>query len=525
MRLKISLLLAMATIATIAVARDANVFASGLKATKGNGSNYNLSYTLNAPATNVSIRIYQGNSLVKTIESNGKAKGQNTVSIDLADLSGEYTWSVRAKGQSWATGEKPQLVVDKTTHPQLSFMRPRGMAIDMDTESEFYGRIYVTETRAAEVDGRNTNVGIYVFDPIFSDVTNQGNIAYSGNVEWGPSSGCTRIFINTDGKIYLCDWSDGHPGVWRADAKNLNANFQPVFGGTPYANGLRFNDDGEEIAGSIPSCWVVGEGANTVLYTFDEDYVNNNANTQGIYRYNIGTLSQPWTEGPSEVIYDNSDNLHQNGNSVIIPQKGGWWISQTRWQDSEAVPSLVYVKNNQVLFNSGSVNPNMIHSSYSSAICLFDNGTKMAVSCYDNIKVFNVSFNGDVPALTELYNITPALGVYCYSIAVDATQNMYCAVDRPDVNSSGNVGVIALPAGQNINETLAPSSQKLSVSGSTIVPGDVNGDGVVTASDITTLYNALLSGNDDELVNGDQNGDGNITSGDITAVYNILLGS
>ena len=108
---------------------------------------------------------------MKTIESNGKAKGQNTVSIDLADLSGEYTWSVRAKGQSWATGEKPQLVVDKTTHPQLSFMRPRGMAIDMDTESEFYGRIYVTETRAAEVDGRNTNVGIYVFDPIFSDVT------------------------------------------------------------------------------------------------------------------------------------------------------------------------------------------------------------------------------------------------------------------------------------------------------------------------------------------------------------------
>lgn len=525
MKLKISLFLTVATIATIAVARDANVFASGLKATKGNGSKYNLSYTLNAPAQYVSIKIYRGNSLVRSIESNGKAKGHNSTTIDLNGLSGEYTWSVKAKGPAWATGEKPQIVIDKTTHPQLSFMSPRGIALDQDTESDFYGRIYVTETRSAQVNGRNTNVGIYVFDPIFSDVTNQGNIAYDGNIDWGPSNGCTRIFLNTDGKIYLSDWSDGHPGVWRADAKNLNANFQPVFGGTPYASGLRFNDDDEEIAGSISSCWVEGEGANTVLYTFDEDYVNNNANTQGIYKYNIGNLVQPWTDGPSDVIYDNSNNLLQNGNSVIIPQNGGWWISQTRWQDSEVVPSLLYVKNNEVLFNSGSVNPNMIHSSYSSAICLFDNGTKMAVSCYDNIKVFNVTFNGNVPTLTELYNITPALGLYCYSIAVDAAHNMYCAVDRPDEDSSGNVGVIALPVTQNICETLAPSAQKLTIDSSTVVPGDVNGDGQVTANDITALYSALLNSDFSNVINGDQNGDGNITSSDVTTVYNIMLGN
>ncbi len=57
------------------------------------------------------------------------------------------------------------------------------------------------------------------------------------------------------------------------------------------------------------------------------------------------------------------------------------------------------------------------------------------------------------------------------------------------------------------------------------VPGDVDGDGVVTAGDITALYNYLLNNDDSALVNGDQDGDGNITAGDITLVYNILLGN
>ena len=56
------------------------------------------------------------------------------------------------------------------------------------------------------------------------------------------------------------------------------------------------------------------------------------------------------------------------------------------------------------------------------------------------------------------------------------------------------------------------------------ISGDVNGDGVVTSADVTTLYDYLLNGDTTSLVNGDQTGDGVITSSDITAVYNILLG-
>ncbi len=57
------------------------------------------------------------------------------------------------------------------------------------------------------------------------------------------------------------------------------------------------------------------------------------------------------------------------------------------------------------------------------------------------------------------------------------------------------------------------------------IPGDVNGDGEVTAADVTLLYNILLNDNYEGAINPDQSGDGEITSADITYIYNILLGS
>ena len=60
---------------------------------------------------------------------------------------------------------------------------------------------------------------------------------------------------------------------------------------------------------------------------------------------------------------------------------------------------------------------------------------------------------------------------------------------------------------------------------SSSIPGDVNGDGIVSSVDITALYNYLLNNDSSAIVNGDQDGDGIITSVDITIIYNILLGN
>ena len=98
-------------------------------------------------------------------------------------------------------------------------------------------------------------------------------------------------------------------------------------------------------------------------------------------------------------------------------------------------------------------------------------------------------------------------------------------------------GTITQPAGAVLNPTtgwVAVGSNNLGtfvtnayvyvtgITGSTVLRGDVNGDGVVSGADVTALYNVLL---DNAIVSGDAdvNGDGVVSGADVTALYNILL--
>ena len=57
------------------------------------------------------------------------------------------------------------------------------------------------------------------------------------------------------------------------------------------------------------------------------------------------------------------------------------------------------------------------------------------------------------------------------------------------------------------------------------VYGDVNGDGTVTAADVTAIYDLLLGNNNAYESSADVNNDGSVTAADITAIYDILLGN
>ena len=57
------------------------------------------------------------------------------------------------------------------------------------------------------------------------------------------------------------------------------------------------------------------------------------------------------------------------------------------------------------------------------------------------------------------------------------------------------------------------------------IPGDVDGDGEITAADIMVIYNYLLNNDTTFLSTSDVDGDGEITAADIMVIYNMLLGS
>lgn len=82
-----------------------------------------------------------------------------------------------------------------------------------------------------------------------------------------------------------------------------------------------------------------------------------------------------------------------------------------------------------------------------------------------------------------------------------------------------NNGSVVYQDGSDISNTWVVIEKK------SVIAGDVNGDGVCNAADVTALYNWILNNDDSALINGDQNNDDIINAGDITTVYNIILGN
>lgn len=124
---------------------------------------------------------------------------------------------------------------------------------------------------------------------------------------------------------------------------------------------------------------------------------------------------------------------------------------------------------------------------------------------------------GDSPAYDhlQLAHVFPTQGIG----AVNSQTFSAPVVTEPSIDGKSATIYVYAPgngiASYNITSLKQPQS---------VTAGDVNGDGVCTASDVTALYNYILYNDSSAIVNGDQNGDGTITASDVTAVYNIILG-
>lgn len=419
---------------------------------------YSFNFTLNENATDVFINILKGQEVVKVISAGALPKGVHMIAGNFDGLAdGEYTWSVTAIA---GTVDRPMKITDNT-QPQLQFYSPRGVAVDNSFDSPFFGRVYATETVPGTVTNRTTKDGIYILNSALQDVTGQGANSYAGQVTWGANSSPMRVNVAEDGKVYISDWSDGHPGVWIMDPANPTAAFKPVFDGLTKATSGLSSKNSVNVHGSISHCWVTGTEANTKLYTFDEDFIDATATSAGnLLQYNIGNLETPWQSAPSAIVYNDAlnGNLQQNFNSCIAPDgRGGWWISQNRAEDTMLIPSLIHVGNDGLVnFNSGKT-PSLIENSVSGGLAISYDGTRLAMGCKDEVKIFSVTYSETgIPTLTRLHSIKPAMGANTAGLAFDRAGNVYVIS-----NTSERLGMWALPKTTNEFITPAPSSSRI----------------------------------------------------------------
>ncbi len=322
--------LAMMTLVPTAMATP---YASGIQL---NGAS--SSFVLNEDADSVDI-VFDGGAT--TVNMGALSAGTHTFDETLGT-----TWEIVATKS--APAGWTQISDDSLT--QSKYYSPRGVTVDTNPLRSTFGQIIVAEALGGSpsAGGRTTTDGLYIMSADQGDSTGQGDAGYAGTIDWttGGSSSPFKVSMNKDdptgqdSTIYISDWSDGHSGIWTADALNPSAAFNELLDNTGRdGSGIVLAGGGvgpAELHGSVPvSPWVEGTGANRTMYTVDEDVRLGN-----ILQYDIGLTTTGYTTAPIDRVTDGSGNILNGLADLVRDEDGSWWIAQYRYTDDDVVCSL-----------------------------------------------------------------------------------------------------------------------------------------------------------------------------------------
>ena len=334
-------------------------------------------YTLNAPATSVVVRIFNGNTEEKSIDcTNDRSKGTHTISnIDLSNCSKgvDLTWRVDVKGVAVNT---PTCVKN-----DVRFYAPTSVDIDNNPMNDNFGTVFVVEGRP---DGQNNQTfqsgknkddgaGLYILN---ADGTPKeipgapGRYGYNGtrvkqyrqyfyNNSEGKFSGYSpyRVRVSDDGRVFLTSLTPDGQVLWEADPKrfrtNVNASgdWKQVMSSVNPNSYLRetklscgdgnhnfcgiynlYTAKSEFIAGPNIGFDLKGSGENLKLLMLSacrEGIAINTPSHYYCYEYNIGTKTV-WDEPASKHIFTGHTNrvniFKYDGTQVQYDGDGNVWV-------------------------------------------------------------------------------------------------------------------------------------------------------------------------------------------------------
>lgn len=300
----------------------ANVYASGLEQTGPNS----FSYVLNEDASNgVTVEVWKvGGGLVHSETLGAQTKGAQSWTWDGTGYTAGDTYTVKVNASSAGYASWTKTTANTTEN---NFYSPRGVDVNKNANSPYFGRIYVGESVGGTCSaGRVVQDGIYILKADVTDAVGQGDTSRTGGVTWGTTNSPFRVSVGPDDRVYVTDWSDLHSGLWVGDA-DFNSATEVLDSTGRDATGLNATH------GSISAVHVEGVGAARTIYTIDEDYPLASSGQRGsIWRYDIGD-NATFSGAPSAALYDDAaaGNLILNYyNDFVRASDGTWWVSQDR---------------------------------------------------------------------------------------------------------------------------------------------------------------------------------------------------
>ena len=469
----------------------ARIFAYGLSYNETEDG-YTINFNLNEDATSVNLILNnpETGEAVQTIALGALPKGANQTTISRADLPAEkLNWSIQA-----IAGNVTKFTKISDDSPLYQYYAPYGVAIDKSPESDYFGRIYITNTAAGTVSAGNpsqaqtSTVGVYVLGADISDITQQGSTAYSGTISWSGETGMgpKKAAVASDGRVFLCDASPNNAGIYLMNPETFDIS--SIFTGATNSNGSLMIG-GKYVCGQITAVGIRGEGATTQLYAIDKT-ASGSSWKKFINVYNIGE-SNTWTTAPNES--KAASSYVGNDNSSIVPVSTGYWAAQYRGggSNSPANPCMFYYSDQyqDAVFNTAE--PNIIgESTQNGALAVNDKEQLIALSVNGGVAVYSYKMKEGIPSVTEKFRKEIAeMGGYVNDFEFDYAGNLYAVS-----NAGERLAVWAMPTSDNSCVTPAKKSLVLNniytgientVSISRISPNPTTG--IITISAQTTI--------------------------------------
>jgi hypothetical protein len=273
-----------------AMTAHANVYASDIKLNGSQnaavilpGGSLTISYILNDTATGgVWVRIYGGTNAIHTLSSADGNAGTNaglnsaiwSGTPELAE--GAYTVTITAASAGYAAWTN---ITDDG--PNFYVNTPRGLAVNQNTNSPYYGRVY-----AASAFG--DNVGIFKFNADGSPA-DEGGFSTGGYGWGGGKFSPWKMAVGADDRLYVDDYSGG-----------VVASFDPTLGDNNPRNVIRTDNypAGGDPNAHLSGLSVIGAGANAQIWMTDE----NLSESAGIIGWQIGADGVAATNDTGTVI-------------------------------------------------------------------------------------------------------------------------------------------------------------------------------------------------------------------------------
>lgn len=369
-----------------------------------------------------------------------------------------------------------------------AFNQPRGVAVNKNASSPFFGRIYVANGLAG-----TRGDGIFLFNSDLSDAVGQGDTARTAGLDFVTNDSSVSPYRLTvgedDDQVYICDWTNPGAALYVADPDvlvgghalkplapnqlgNLTAGMDLA---TPQPMGENNNH------GSVAAVAVTGKlsSGDLVIYTVDEDLQQDRTSAtpnqmNSVWRYPVGAGPLPFDGfDPSWMLGTPVVNFVSQTMDLARGPNGYLYMSQYRSAGSQ--PGVYVVDPNLpgILADSlalsldAGVGDDILKAT--GGVAVSPSGRWLATINIENNRVAVAPLVGGIPDLTKVVFFTGLGTGTGRSIAFDPADNLLVvtlgaglrqvSLGHPTIATTGSDGTFSLAypgSGQTVSVMARP---------------------------------------------------------------------